>query len=383
MSHFAALTATEFPQDLKAVFKKEMPDSSVVDFVARKMKQVSGHEEGQKVLAQPPQITDQDRIELLAFHLSGKRLEPYWKKTENPAHLAFYCASEISRKVYETKRIDCVRMPDGRIISCHHPDFYRLYEMDHGKVYKREYGPLHSPEHTANAEEILPLPDYPLKKLYPSYGCFMECYYGCTFDAETGKYGIYQNPNAQWDWFEIGGRWPLRFLVMEDCPLVVCGRPSSLFENPPQREAPKGYRWVAGARKCDIAWDLMRKDAQARHTKNYNRYETWFQKGEIPKEGMRSFTLQKDGIMSLGDYVYRKGETLETYLDRMGVSDQYRYPLTTFACVDGNGWSSQDDMGFFGIGSDSKDKRIWNKVVDDFIAEQPDETVLISVDCHF
>lgn len=37
MSHFAALTATEFPQDLKAVFEKEMPDSSVVDFVARKM----------------------------------------------------------------------------------------------------------------------------------------------------------------------------------------------------------------------------------------------------------------------------------------------------------------------------------------------------------
>lgn len=382
MSRFIVLAATEFPQDLPAFFKEEMPDSCVADFAASRRKAHSGNTEGQGEKPQVTQITDQDRIEMLAFCQTAERLEPYWENTENPAYLAFYSASEGIRESYETEGIDCVRMPGGRIIPCYYSDFDRLYELHDGKVYKREYGPLHHRKRTTKAKKILPLPNYPLKKLYPSYGDYMERYRGCVLNKETGEYGIYGNPNAKWDWFEIGGRWPLRFLVKSDCPLVIYGSPSWMFKEPPQREAPEGYRWVTGARKCDIAWDLMRKDAQAHYTEYFREYETWFQKGEIPIKERHRLTINEDGIMARGDYVYRKGETLEAYLDRMGVSDQYQYPLMTFACVDGDGWKSIGDMGYFGVSSDNKDEQVWNKMVEDFIAGQPSEAILIAVDCH-
>lgn len=344
MSHFTVLTATQFPKDLK--------------------------------------LTCQHLVEDHAFGLAAERLEPYWENTDNPAYLAFYSASEGSRESYETECIDCVRMLDGRIIPSYYPDFSMLYELHDGKVYKREHGPLHHFKRTTKAKKILPLLNYPVKKLYPTYGDFMVNYYGCTLDEETDEYGIYRNPNAEWDWFQIGGRWPLRFLVKKDCPLVVHGSASLLFREPPKREAPEGYQWVAGARKCDIAWDLMRKQFQADQTKWFHEYEIWFQKREIPTEARYGLKLQEDGIVSWSDYVYRKGETLETYLDRMGVSDQYRYPLSTFACLDGDGWSSQGNMGYFGISSDNKEESVWCKMVEKFIAKQSDETMLISVDCH-
>ena len=27
-------------------------------------------------------------------------------------------------------------------------------------------------------------------------------------DEETGKHGYWENPNAKWDWYQLGGRWP-------------------------------------------------------------------------------------------------------------------------------------------------------------------------------
>jgi hypothetical protein len=38
---------------------------------------------------------------------------------------------------------------------------------------------------------------------------YMEFYEdeGCEVDIETGKRGYWQNPNAKWDWYEVGGRW--------------------------------------------------------------------------------------------------------------------------------------------------------------------------------
>lgn len=383
MSHFTVLTAIEIPQDLTTDFKEKIPDSYVEQFLARRQftERFSTNAADNKSKQQIQKITDQVYIELLAESLAVDRLEPYCENTEDPAYLSFIDMTEEGRTVYDNQCVDCVRMPGGRIISCYYPEFSDLYELYDNKVYKRRYGPLHHRKRTAKAKKILPLPDYPLKKLYTSFDDFMENYYGCARDEETGRYGFYRNPNATWDWCEIGGRWPLRFLVKADCSLVVYGEPSYLFKEPPKRDAPDGYHWVTGARKCDIAWDMMRKLAQEHYTKWFYEYEAWFQKGEIPREA-QSLLLKEDGIMSWTDYVYRKDETLDAYLDRMGVSDQYRYPLSTFACVDGDGWSSQGDMGYFGFSTDNKDEEVWNKLVDDFIVRQTDDTVLVSVDCH-
>ena len=74
----------------------------------------------------------------------------------------------------------------------------------------------------------------------------------------TDAYGYYLNPNAEWDWFQIGGRWPNRFLVKSNCCTVFSGELSFFLKGEPDVEAPDGYCWVTGARKKDIAWDVMK-----------------------------------------------------------------------------------------------------------------------------
>lgn len=54
-------------------------------------------------------------------------------------------------------------------------------------------------------EEINEYEDH--KEDYETLDEFMEDYYGIEKDKETGKYGYWENPNAQWDWYQIGGRW--------------------------------------------------------------------------------------------------------------------------------------------------------------------------------
>ena len=42
-------------------------------------------------------------------------------------------------------------------------------------------------------------------KDYPTFENYLEENY--EKDEETNLYGYWENPNAKWDWYEIGGRW--------------------------------------------------------------------------------------------------------------------------------------------------------------------------------
>ena len=61
------------------------------------------------------------------------------------------------------------------------------------------------------------LVNYPLKKLYKTLGEYAEQYHGYVYNEEEQGYGYYSNPNAFYDWYVIGGRWPRVFLVKESC----------------------------------------------------------------------------------------------------------------------------------------------------------------------
>ena len=253
------------------------------------------------------------------------------------------------------------------------------YELYDGKVYRRRFGPLHHRKQTKKSKRYLALPDYPFRKLFPTAETFMTEYWGCVAGGEAGHYGYYFNPNGQWDWWQIGGRWPFRFLVQNDCDMAVAGELSCLFKEPPKCDAPEGYRWVAGARKCDVAWDVMRDFIRGKCTEQFRQYEEWYKAGEIPKEMATRAVLTEDGIVSYGDYLYRKGETLEHRLNSLGLSEQHQYHIGTCACVDADGWS---DNGWLTSDFSEDETQAWYKAVSEFIAKQPDNALLVSVDCH-
>ncbi len=66
-----------------------------------------------------------------------------------------------------------------------------------------------------SVEVINPPKKIPLKEFYPDgFENFIEEWAGYKKD-EIGRYGYYENPNAKWDWHQLGGRWTGHFKLKE------------------------------------------------------------------------------------------------------------------------------------------------------------------------
>lgn len=206
-------------------------------------------------------------------------------------------------------------------------------------------------------------------------------YYSIIQGDGTDAYGYYLNPNAEWDWFQIGGRWPNRFLVKTNCCTVFSGELSFFLKNEPDVEAPDGYCWVTGARKKDIAWDVMKALFIQREREIYLQCEKWYREGTLPNGGRGLFITDK-GVESWGSLLYAKGETLEECLRRKGLSEEYQYPLGTYALLSDDGWTDRYKMGCEGENMNSENERQWDQAVQRYIASLPDDAMLVSVDCH-
>ena len=377
--HFTVLSALTLPQDIPAT-EMAIPVDDVVKFIGERLllAQLSKEKPLMEPKVDTAMIADM-RWECLAERMVAELLAPYNENNEDTTYITFDDRTDEGRTAYEQGGVDCVKTPDGRIISSHDYEFSRRYELYNGKVYRKRFGSLHHRKQTKKSKRYLALPNYPFRKLFPTAEAFMTEYWGCVAGEEAGHYGYYFNSNGQWDWWQIGGRWPFRFLVKDDCSLAVAGEPSHLFKEPPKCDAHEGYRWVAGARKCDVAWDVMREFVRNQCTEQFRRYEEWFNAGAIPQEYAIGRKVVEDGIVSYGDYLYHKGENLEHYLTGLGLSDQNPYPIQTCAYVDADGWR---DNGWLTSDRSESEKQAWYKEVSDFITKQPDDTLLVSVDCH-
>lgn len=76
---------------------------------------------------------------------------------------------------------------------------------------------LHHARRTKQSRKIQYLPNCPRQKVYKTFEKYAEDYRGYEYNEEEKGYGFYCNPNAMWDWYQIGGRWPVTFLVKADC----------------------------------------------------------------------------------------------------------------------------------------------------------------------
>lgn len=123
------------------------------------------------------------------------------------------------------------------------------------------------------AEEDLEA-EYKKNKGYKSIDDFIEDYYG--YEKIDGVYGRYTNPNAQWDWYELGGRWTGYFKVKESTGSYKVGRPGLMTD-----KALKGF-----------ADQLLKRDIDFDH-KDYTPYALvvngkWLEKGEMGWWGISS-----------------------------------------------------------------------------------------------
>ena len=210
MSHFTVLTAITLPEGVEDLLSQ------------------SSRIKTDTVKAET--LRNQLQFENFIETLAGYRLEPYWENTEDPRYLVFSDCTEEYRADYENDGEILVRLLDGRWVSPFSTAFQRNYTLDEGKIYKRSFGQLHHRKRTKKAKRMKAL-YMPFKKAYRSFSTFAEELCGLARGEEPGTYGFYRNPNAKWDWFQIGGRWPDRFLVKADCPMVHTGEVSLLMQD--------------------------------------------------------------------------------------------------------------------------------------------------------
>lgn len=301
---------------------------------------------------------------------------PY--STEPPEeYLEFDDRTDMLRAEFE-RSVDCLKLPNGKIVELDSYPYYRKYCIKDGKVYQKDAGSLHHEKRTKKAKRMTALPNYPRAKVYKSFKAYAGDYRGYPFDEKQQAYGYYRNPNAMWDWYQVGGRWPAMFLIKSDCTEYSLGERSwgNVDYKP---DAPEGYIWVTAARKKDICWDVMRGWITKKMTARFYRLEKMFAEGQL-EDGYVGH-IAEDGIICWGDYEYRKGESLEENLERCAIPKAWKYPFGVHDIVDADDWLAKDDC-YLDAESGKYVPVDWRMQIDEYIDDLDEDSVLVGVDYH-
>jgi len=302
----------------------------------------------------------------------AEKMEPFCECPDDDRYLEFVDLTEEILQEYENGKATFYHFPQGTLVPiCYHPEFC----IHDGKVFQRKAGQLHHDKRTKKAKKMKACEDYPFKKAYKSMADYAERYCYHDYHEERQAYGYYTNPNAFWDWYSIGGRWPTQFLVKESCPEYSVGE-LSRYDETGLPTPPSGYVWAVAARKKDIEWQVQYDWSKAKMTERFYMLEKCFHDGTIP-EGMCAVLLE-NGIGFFGEMYYIKDETLEENLKRNGYGDEPEHYASAAAFVD------LDDCycDRYDILGPNSDGNLWRKHLKEFFYKIDDNTVIVGVDCH-
>lgn len=268
-------------------------------------------------------------------------LEPFWEgdgaQDEDNPFFVFEDMTDEYKAQYEKETVTRIKCPDGELVPPWDERFRIPDIVEIGKV-------THKVPDEPGYEEV----EVPFEELYPSFEAFAEDWHGHPVN-ENGRCGYWHNPNARWDWYQVGGRWSGMLKVKEGCDgytyLARC------FGSD---EGKAG--WVDCCPVSCIDFDGMRKDA----LKELKPYEEYVTKHTFYKE----------------EYLRAKYPTEEEYIRRMT-------GFGTYAVITPEGeWLSSGQMGWFGCSSETTEElRSWEEQYHKFFEMFADCYVTI-VDCH-
>jgi len=238
------------------------------------------------------------------------------------------------------------------------------------------------------------------KKLQKTYENFEEYMYeeiGYK-PNEDGKYGYWENPNAKWDWYSIGGRWT-GFFPVKDNKNIHVGEPG-VFGN----KAKEGMADIVRVKDLDTDklaenskqameefWDNWvslvtgsKKSTDLFHTRwsacNMGLINVKFGK-DMTKEELTISNSKKWDDDTIDKYdVYKNTTRDEFYLKYENYFDK----MQTYAVLDNEGWHAPGDMGWWGMSSESTDEKLKfrNSFYENFVSKLEQNDWLIIVDCH-
>lgn len=126
-----------------------------------------------------------------------------------PEEYLEFCSQQEYLKTEYNKNTETKINVNGTWISPYDDRFKKIvteeeYNNYTGK-YKRCVYHSSKPEYSIFDHEQYEVKDIPVSELYSFDEYATE--EGYEKDDETGEYGYYTNPNSEWDWYQVGGRW--------------------------------------------------------------------------------------------------------------------------------------------------------------------------------
>lgn len=258
-------------------------------------------------------------------------------------YLEFHDVEEEYRKIYENESLERIQLEDGRIVSPYDKVFRKVTPS--GSVIGYEV-----PGHLKRVQ-------IRYTEVYPSFDDFMVEYVGYTSrDEETGKYGYWENPNAKWDWYSIGGRWSGSLLLKS------------------------GERADAAQIKDIFFIEQTDHEGLTVEVEGYQVPASLAPKFEI----MVAEATKAWEEMLAGKSLYRPEHIFERYGDKQSYIREM-LSFSTYAVITPDGeWHAKGDMGWFGMGSETPEEaRNFNKsYYETFIKSSNPNHYLVVVDCH-
>ena len=209
------------------------------------------------------------------------------------------------------------------------------------------------------------------------------------------KYGYYENINAKWDWYVLGGRWT-GFLKLKDGAEGQAGEAGLMTRS----ESP-GF--VDSAIKNNIDFDGMRKseaedagktwDKVTRILGDVERPYSW----EYVRETMFPGKLQEakdyynnqSANKKIDEWNRKNNHSLFGInpMDFMITKEEYcakaaESAISTFAVLKDGVWYSNGETGWWGTVSGEKDQSDWNKEISKMIESLDGDTLISIYDCH-
>jgi len=311
-------------------------------------------------------------------------------------YMEFTDVTDEYMEQWESEGMDKVIMPDGR----------RLNKFDEEFRVDGSYGIGGS---THKVPEHLEIREVPFKELYDSFDDFISNYAGHEKDDITGRYGYWENPDAKWDWYEIGGRWAGMLKLKDDVSPGKYDTPNFSWgwdEKSKQKTIQK--LMVDQAEFGDIDWEGMMDEDGKEAGERYDQihklldfsvpHETWkmlrvkyeddidkvrkvYHEQPLPKqrdEVRKSLDCEDDlyhklAWLEIDDYI----TTREEY-----VNSARENAISTYAVLKDGEWFEQGEMGWFGCSLNEKDSETWNSIHGNLLKDIPADTLITIVDCH-
>lgn len=302
----------------------------------------------------------------LVIHKEGADIDeilaPFCETDED--FFEFYDFTDKLKKEYSTDTAKRVKMPDGKYYDCGDKIFAK--EVSKEEYYKNQNGetPTQFRSYISfggnglDTEYILydyiekggVLADVPAKEVmtlgeYAEFCGYCKRKQDENVHDEEASFGYYSNPNAKWDWFEIGGRWNNSIKTKSGAFCNSC-KISEIDFTPDERDMEMNRRF----------WEIV-----------------------VDKEPLKEGEKEPFCFYT------------EEYLKKLyGDKETYALCKSTFLThsiltPDGE-WLEPGTMGWFGISSaTSNEEREWQKsyqsIIEKFAEENPDYVVTL-VDCH-